>query len=297
MSDPTGSGSEGAGPNGPESARSGPDGAAHGDGRPRRRLRPWLLAALAAAIIVVAGQQLWLRRGEPAFPGVARASDVARIEMARGREQVVLARRADTGAWAVLSAADAPGNEQRIAGTIAALADLRGTVAADGGARPSIEPMEIRLSDADGKVLGHARLRPGVVERVDDGVAVAVTALPALPLWQSAWADLAPPRIAPDEIIAVHRLGPDGRVAMAPQDAAAVGEMLGRLSAQGFVAAATAPWAGARMVQLTLADGALVDVQQVPAGEGMFLVRMTSDKRTDVRLAREWAFRTTRALP
>ena len=57
------------------------------------------------------------------------------------------------------------------------------------------------------------------------------------------------------------------------------------------------PWTGARRVQLTLADGALVDVQQVPAGEGMFLLRMTSDKRADVRVAREWAFRTTRALP
>ena len=210
------------------------DTAPAGSRRPSR-LRPWLLAALAAAILFVAGQQLWIRRGEPAFPGVARAADVARIEMARGRDQVVLAKRTDTGAWAVLSAADAPGNDARIAATIAALAGLRGEIAPDGGAGRAIEPMEIRLSDADGNVLGHARLRPGLVERVDDGVAVAVSDLPALPLWQSAWSDLEPPRIAPEDIVAVRRLGPDGPAPIGQDGAAAVADMLSRLTPQGFV--------------------------------------------------------------
>lgn len=261
-----------------------------------RRLRPWLLAALALSILVVGTQQLWLRRGEPVFPDAGGADAVHRIELARGRDQVVLGRRADTGAWAVLSAADAPGNGPRIEATLTALLALRGGAApvADGEA---VEPMEIRLSAADGTVLGHAKLRPGGAERVSDGMRIAVERFPALPLWQSAWADLEPPRIATGDIVAAHRIGPDGRSSLTAAETATIAAMLERLSDDGFVAAASTSWAGARMVQLTLADGSLVDVQQVPKDKSLYLVRMTSDKRPDIRVAREWAFQTTRPLP
>jgi hypothetical protein len=261
------------------------------------RLRPWLLAALLLAVVLVAAQQWWIRRGDTLFPDLDRVEQVAKVEMARGREQVVLARRADTGAWSVLSAADAPGNEARITATLQALKGLRGKGEPGGAEDPRIEPLELRLSDASDRVLGHARILPGKAIRAEDGMVIPLEQMPALPLWQSAWSDLEPPRIRPADIVAVHRIGPNGRELLDDGGKAAVADMLDTLTAQGFMAAATVPWASARTVQLTMADGALVDIQQVPLSDRMHLIRMTSDSRPDIRVAREWAFRTTRTLP
>jgi hypothetical protein len=221
-------------------------------------------------------------RGVAPFPGL-EPDAVHRVEMARGRHQVVLARRADTGRWAVLSAADAPAHEDRIARLLDALHDMRGTPADRAG--PG-EALEIRLSAADGSVLGHAAIRPGAVTPLPEGSPLAVADLPAFPLWQSAWADVAAPRIPPAEIVAVRRLAFAAALTAARR-------LVATLSARGLVAAGGVNWAGATTLQLTMADGGLVDIQQVRTGPGTWLVRLNADTRPDIRAARIYAFRTS----
>lgn len=260
-------------------------------------VRAVLLALMLAPLLIFGVQHVRRDAGtERLLPGLETQS-VARIEIARGREQVVLARRMDTGAWALLSAADAPGDGARIDATLARLARLRGRPVPDGTAQQAREPLEIRLSDARGTVLGHAVFWANAAQRLPDGPRLEIAGAPALPLWQSAWAKLEPPRIVAAEVATVERLGPDGPVALPTDAAADVARMLERLVATDFVAGATVSWMGARMLRVRMADGQLIDVQQVPDGEGRYHLRLASDTRTDVRAARHYAFRVMEPLP
>jgi hypothetical protein len=203
----------------------------------------------------------------------------------------------DTGQWEILSAADAPGNAARIEAAIGTLVRLRGQAVPDGTPPPRREPLEVRLSDRDGKVLGHAGFWSREAARLPDGPRLSVADLPALPLWQSAWSSLKPPLIVPGEVAAVERLTPDGPVALSTDAAVEVARVLGGLSATDFVSGATVSWAGARLLRVRMADGSAIDLQQVPDGEGRYHLRLTSDTRTDVRAARRFAFRVGVALP
>jgi hypothetical protein len=260
-------------------------------------VRAVLLALMLAPLLIfgarLARQDVGTERLLPAL----EADAVARIEIARGREQVVLARRLDTGGWELMSAADAPGNAARIDATVAELARLKGRPVPADAPRQRREPLEIRLSDARGRVLGHAAFWANEAARLPDGARLAVDAVPALPLWQSAWARVEPPRIAAEQVAAVERLTPQGPVALSTDAAVGVAKMLGGLQATDFVAGATVGWAGARLVRVRLVDGQAIDLQQVPDGEGRFHLRLTSDTRTDVRAARRFAFRVSEPLP
>lgn len=257
-----------------------------------------VVLALLLAPLLIFGIQHWRTSAgtELLLPGLDRAA-VARIEIARGRDQVVIARRMDTGAWEVLSAADAPGNGERIAATLDRLAELRGRPFPEGAPPERREPLEIRLSDAQGRVVGHAAFWSGAAARLPEGPRLAIDAPPPLPLWQSAWATLTPPRIEPGEVATVERLTPDGPVPLPTDAAVEVATMLGSLTATDFVSGAAVSWAGARLLRVRLADGQAIDVQQVPDGEGRYHLRLTSDTRTDVRAARRFAFRVSEPLP
>ena len=256
-----------------------------------------LLALLLAPLLIFGVQAVRRDAGtERVLPGLDPDA-VARIEIARGREQVVLGKRQDTGAWELLSAAEAPGDAARISATLDRLAGLKGRPVPAGTAPQRREPLEIRLSDAKGAVLGHAAFWTSEDRRLPDAARLAIAEPPALPLWQSAWARLDPPRIAPEQVATVESLTPEGPVALPTEAAVGVAKMLGGLSATDFVAGATVSWMGAKTVRVRLADGQVIDLQQVPDGEGRFHLRLTSDTRTDVRAARRFAFRVREPLP
>lgn len=228
------------------------------------------------------------------MPDLGALDSVFRIELARGREQVVLARRLDTGAWVVASAADAPGDAARIAALVGRLRQLSGTPLA---APPSDrEPLELRLTARDGRVLGHAGFVAGAAQPRDSdgrpaGPWIALAQTPALPLWPSAWSSLSPPAIAAASVAIVERITPDGPQRLDPAEAARAALRLERLSAVGFVPAAAVNWAGATTLRVTLADGQVIDTQTVPDGEGGAHLRLTSETLPDIRAARAFAFR------
>jgi len=235
-----------------------------------------LLALLLVPVLIFGAQLLRQEVGaERLLPGLKQDA-VARIEIARGREQVVLARRLDTGAWEVLSAAEAPGDAARIAATIDRLARLKGKPLQPGTPPQSREPLQVRLSDAKGTSLGHAAFWTYEAARLPGGERLAIADAPALPLWQSA---------------------SEGPVALSTDAAVEVARMLGGLQATDFVSGATVSWAGASLLRVRMADGSVIDLQQVPDGEGRFHLRMTSDTRTDIRAARRYAFRVAKPLP
>jgi hypothetical protein len=257
-----------------------------------------ILALALAPFLIFGALALWRAETRSAvFPLLRDSDSVARIEIAREREQVVLVRRMDTGQWVVASAEDAPGDAARIDGTIAQLAGLRGTaLSPDMPPRPR-EPLELRLSDRDGAEIGHAAFWTGEAIRRSDGVRLALDKTPALPLWPSAWSDLRAPTIAADSVLGVARLSPAGVEVLGVAQVGRVADALSRLSATGFVPARQLNWAGAEQLQVTLTDGARIDVQRLPAADGGAFVRLTSDTRADVRAVRKFAFRVEAAFP
>lgn len=256
-----------------------------------------VLALFLLPALLLGGLALRTHRATaPVLPGL-EPDRVARIELARGREQVVLARRQDTGAWEILSAADAPGDEDRIARTLAALKALRGVPAAPGTAAPAAEPLELRLSDADGATLAAAGFHAGEAVQRPSGTRLALKAVPALPLWPSAWSSLEPPAIPVERIAAVERLTAQGPVPLDSEQTVAAATLLAGLSARDFVGGASVSWAGSSLYRIRLSDGQAIDVQQVPDGEGRWHLRFTSDTLTDIRAARRFAFRSEKPLP
>jgi hypothetical protein len=260
--------------------------------------RALVLALLLAPILLLGGLELKRTLGtERLLPGIGSPSEVARIEIARGREQVVLVRRIDTGAWEILSAADAPGDSARIEAAIARLATLRGEPLPADAPPPKREPLQVRLTDKAGTEIGHAAFWTGEGQALPDGERIALVNSPALPLWPSAWTSLVPPAIAPGKVAAAQRLSADGPVELPLDETTAVARMLGSLSARDFMGSTSVNWAGARQVRVLMADGSSIDLQQVPDGDGRFFLRMTSDSRADVRQARRYAFRVSESLP
>lgn len=260
--------------------------------------RALVLALLLAPVLLLGG--LELRRTlatERLLPGVGAPSEVARVEIARGRDQVVLARRMDTGAWEILSAADAPGDAARIEAAITRLAALRGEPLPPGAPPPRREPLQVRLSDKAGNELGHAAFWTAEGQALPDGARLALAVPPALPLWPSAWTSLEPPRIDPADVAGAQRLSADGPAEVPLSETVAVADMLGSLSARDFMGSASVNWAGARQLRVMLVDGSSIDLQQVSDGDGRFFLRMTSDTRADVREARRYAFRVSESLP
>ncbi len=233
---------------------------------------------------------------EHLLPGLDPA-DVARIELARGREQVVLARRLDTGAWEILSAADAPGDAVRIAAMLERLAALKAKPTPAGTAAPAREPLALRLSDAAGRELGQAAFWDGEARRLPGGPRLAIDRAPALPLWPSAWTSLSPPKIDVSRIEAVERITPAGAEPLPPAAVGEVARTLQSLSARDFTAGASVDWRGARQFRVYLADGSTLDLQQVADGDGRTFLRLTSDRMTDVRAVRRYAFRVKAPLP
>jgi hypothetical protein len=258
----------------------------------------WLvLALLVAPMLLLAGLQLSRQSGTAPLLPALDPDAVARIEIARGREQVVLIRRLDTGQWEIPSAADAPGDQQRIEQAIAELAALRGRPLAGNAPPQRREPLEIRLQDSAGETLGHAAFWADEAARRPDGPRLAIERPPALPLWPSAWSGLGAPRIPVGEIRAAERVTPEGPVPLTPDEAVVVARMLDSLAPTDFVAGATVDWMGARHVRVRLADGATVDLLQVPDGDGRYHLRLASDTRTDIRASRRFAFRVAEPLP
>ncbi len=260
--------------------------------------RTLVLALLLLPILLFGGRELRRTLGtERLLPDLGAPSQVARIEVARGRDQVVLARRMDTGAWEILSAADAPGDAARIEATIERLAALRGEPVPPDIPPQGREPLQVRLSDKAGRDLGHAAFWTGEGRALPDGARLALASQPPLPLWPSAWTSLVPPVIDPATVAGAQRLSADGPANLPLEQTVAVARMLGALSARDFMGSAAINWAGARQLRVRLADGSSIDLQQVPDGDGRFFVRMTSDTRTDVREARRYAFRVSESLP
>ncbi len=268
---------------------------------PRTRLVPLLLIVLPILLFGVALLRP-VDRADRLFPALGQPATIARIELARGTAQVVLARRADTGDWAVLSAADAPGDARRIDALLDALARARTWPLPDGQSADPREPVELRLTRADGSVAGHVGVWEGQAERRDaggrpEGARLAVSGLPALPLWQSAWAAIEMPELAAASVARMERLDAGARIPVDPAATAETALALERLGQQDFVAAALINWAGARLYRLTLADGTAIDLQAVPEGKAGWRIRITSDDRADVRLVRAYAFLLPVALP
>jgi hypothetical protein len=258
----------------------------------------WLVLALLLAPMLLLGAQ-GLRQAagtERLLPPFDPAA-VSRIEIARGREQVVLARRMDTGQWEIPSAADAPGDAVRIRAALGRLQQVEGQPLPAGTAPDAREPLEIRLLGADGRELGQAGFWTAQAQRRPDGPRLQIAAAPALPLWPSAWSSLAAPRIAVAQIAQVERVTPEGPVVLDTEAAVAVAKLLEVLVARDFVAGSSVNWVGAAHLRVRMADGSAIDLQQVPDGDGRFHLRLASESDTAIRAARRFAFRVSEPLP
>jgi hypothetical protein len=261
------------------------------------RTRHLVLALLLAPLLALALSLGLSRAGTRLLlPGLDPAA-VARVELARGREQVVLQKRLDTGGWQILSAADAPGDSARIEAMLQALAGLRGRPLADGSRAPAREPLQLRLLDAEGDQLGHAAFWAGEAQTLPSGPRLTLEKAPALPLWASAWSSLKPPQLDIAKLEEVQALTPEGPRSLPPEAVGAAARVLLSLGPGDFVAARSVNWAGARQLRLIFADGRVIDVQQVPDGAGRHHLRLTSDTDPAIRETRRFAFRTVEALP
>lgn len=224
------------------------------------------------------------------------AADVHRIEMQRAGQSLVIVR--EEGAdWRIPSAADAPGDATRIDAALQRLAAMAGKPVDAATPAPPREPVVVRLFGKTGTPLAQAAFWTTEARRLPDGPRLAIAKPPALPLWPSAWSSQQPPSIDPASVVKAERLTPDGPMALTDAQAAEVATMLGRLAAADFVAASSVDWSGARMLRVTLVDGSLIDLAQVPDGEGRFHLRLASDTKADVRSSRRLAFRVSGALP
>ncbi len=244
--------------------------------------RAWLLLLLAA---VTAAALLQLRPEPPA---------IVRIELARGRDQLVLQRRRDTGAWVIASAEDAPGDSARIAALIASLRALeRGGPAA---AVPAGEPLELRLTTEDDRTAAHHALWPGVARRLPGGAPFATSlALPTLA--PSAWSTLAPPVIDPATLVEARAIRPGAAILLDAAERAALAADLGALAAAGWVPARQLDWTTASYVQARRRDGSVVELQRLALADGRRFARLTSDRDPALRAVRHFAFPIRRAAP
>lgn len=244
----------------------------------RRLLLPGLLLAPAL------GAALWRH-------GRAEQPEIVRIELAQGRAQLILDKRRDTGAWVVASADDAPGDPARIAEFVDSVLALW----PEGSASvplPAGEPMELRLTAADDRVVRHLALWPGAARRLPDGAPFA-SPLRLPPLAPSAWSTLRPPVIDPADFLSVTLVGPDGAVALDPAGRAALAADLRGLDAAGWLPARQLDWSAASYVQARRRDGPIVEIQRLTRSDGRRFLRFTSDRDPALRALRFFAFPVT----
>ncbi|WP_448582101.1 hypothetical protein [Thermaurantiacus sp.] len=240
----------------------------------------WLLVFfLLLAGAVVAG--LLLKPAEKAPP-------IVRVEMAIGREQLILERRRDTGAWVIASANDAPGDAERIDQLVKSVLALKEGAAA--AARPADEPMQIRLTSAAGRVVRHIALWPQVARTLPDGRPFLTDFAPP-ELSPSAWSTLAPPPLNLADLQSAEAIGPGGPTPLPPAKRAALRADLEGLGARGWVLARTLDWTAATYVQARRADGAVIEIQHLTLADGRRFVRLTSDRDPALRSVRFFAFR------
>jgi hypothetical protein len=252
----------------------------------------WIPAALVALPFVLVALLLSVAGGRAHLVPDLDPARVARIRIDHGARHLDMVRGPE--GWRIASAADAPADERRIA---AFLDRLARTVSREAPApmTPGL-PIDLRLLDDEGALVGAVRLRPGAAQPLaaspsDPQAWKAVARMPPVPTWPSAWTSLDPPRIAASAVVRVEQLGPQGPVRLDPPAGTRVAQALAGLTARDFRAAADIGWSGARLFRLTLADGTIIDVQAVPAPDGGTWVRLTSDTAASVRSARRFAFR------
>lgn len=260
-----------------------------------------LVLALLLAPMLFFGFLAWRDQAgtEPVLPQFD-AADVHRMELQRAGQRLTLTRGdgdSDGGDWRIPSAADAPGDAVRIQAALQRLANMEGKPIDPAAPPPAREPMVVRLFDKSGAPMAEAAFWGAEARRLPDGARLAIQKPPALPLWPSAWSSQKPPRIDPATVVKAERLTPAGPVQLSDAQAAEVATLLGRLSSEDFVAASSVDWSGAGMLRVTLLDGSLIDLAQVPDGEGRFHLRLASDTQADVRASRRLAFRVSRTLP
>lgn len=259
---------------------------------PRRLVLALLLAPVLIFGFLALRERVGIERALPHFD----PAEVARIELSHADEELVLARIAG-GEWRIPTAADVPADAGRIRAALERLSKLEGKPVDGGTPDAKRDPVTLRLLDAKGKPLAEAAFWSREVHPLPDGPLLAIEKPPALPMWPSAWSSQKPPRIDPAKVMKAERLTAEGPVALTDAEAANVAAILGGLSAGDFVAADTVDWTGAEMVRVTLLDGAIIDLAQVPDGEGRFHLRLASDTQADVRASRRLAFRVSKALP
>lgn len=239
-----------------------------------------LLAVLAAAVAL-----FFLMRpgGSGVFPDLADPEAADRIELARGRDQLVLHRRQDTGQWEIASADDAPADAQRVKEFLSGLARARLGERAEA---PADEPLALRVSDASGRTLAQADLWPGRIRLSPQG-ATSATGLSMPLLTPQDWSTLKAPSLGP--IGGISKLGPAGLEPLEGVEREALGKAFLALPASKWVPARQINWAGASYYQIETETG-LVEAQVQETPEGHF-VRLTAETRPDIRLARAFAFR------
>lgn len=246
------------------------------------RARPILLAALALGLLALG--VVLLRPRDTLFPALDPAAAL-RIEMAQGRDQLVLARPGPTAEWSILSADDAPADAAKVAGLLQRLARL---APGDAGAAPAGAPLDLRVTGAGARVLAEGRLWPGAVA-TPGAPPRAAPGLHLPDLAPSGWSTLAPPALPAAAVVSAARVTPAGPAPLSP---AATARLAGALAALAgdWQPARALNWAGAPYFQLRLADGALIEVQLAADARGRGFVRLNSPDRTDIARLRAFAF-------
>ena len=139
------------------------------------------------------------------------------------------------------------------------------------------EVFALRRSDAEPPA-GVTGIRADLAARLPDGDTLRIGGMPALPDWPSAWTSLKAPAIDVSHVVAVERPGPDGPERLPPEAVGQTVAVLLALDAQDFMAGSDVRWMGAKSLRVIMDDGATIDLQQAPDGEGRYFLRMTSDK-------------------
>lgn len=254
----------------------------------------WVVAALPFLILALLA--LFQDQGTRLFPDLDPAT-VTHVELSHQGNALHLQRQGD--GWILVSAANAPGDTVRIGRLLTALARITGEPLASLPA-PRTPPLVVTLRDEGGAILGKAAFRSGEAARLmPDGSMVsriAVARLPALPLWPSAWSSLEPPEITRDTIRHIWLTGGAAPMELNAADTAIVADILSRLSAHGFAAAADLDWADARQLRVQLTDGTMINVRAIEIDDRWF-VRLLSDERADLRAAGAFAFAAPQPLP
>lgn len=236
---------------------------------------------------------------ERLMPGLAGRSDTIAVVQLRQAGNVLRLARDAAGNWRVASAADAPAIGQEVQELIHHLGSMRIVGTAEQAA-PVGMPVEVLVRDRDGNAIGYAVLAEtridGEVKRVarraGQSRLLRVEGAPLPSLAPGAWTDMKPPRIDPTHVVAVDLIDPGrplrfvrtGGDFAGPGGGAADAEALTALLSQlrdlptnGFAGGDGINWAGARYIQMTMADGSTISVQTARADGGDAWVRFNAD--------------------